>query len=354
MSKQLPEVNQMRTNAVLDIDRLIRIFLIVAITLWSFQLILPFIGLMAWGLIMAVALYPVFDCLRFRLGNRPILAATIITLLSLLVVVGSIVVLTNNMVESLGVIITRLHSEEQIIPQPPESVSTWPIIGDYLHNIWSYTSSNLGEAIKKYSATLVKAGSFTLSLLASKGIELISFILSVIFSGYLLAKAANMLDSVRKLAKRVHPERGSTFLEIMKDIILNVSRGVIGFSLLQSLIFGLLLLFMGIPGAGLITFLGLILCIAQIGLVPLVIPIAIWLFFTKSFAFALIFTLLMVLTLFVDNLKPFVMARGLRTPLIVIFTGVIGGLLLHGVIGVFIGPVVLAIFYELVYHWINS
>ena len=147
---------------------------------------------------------------------------------------------------------------------------------------------------------------------------------------------------------------GSTFVEIMTETIQNVSRGVIGISLLQSLIFGLILLLAGIPGAGLITFLALILSITQIGLIPLVIPLAVWMFFTKSFAFAFVFMLLMLLTLPIESLKPFAMAQGLRTPLIVIFTGVIGGLLLHGLIGVFIGPVVLAIFYELVYQWINA
>lgn len=354
MSKKLPEDGVTRTNNEFDIDRLIRIVLIAAITFWSFQLIFPLIGLLAWGFILAVALYPVFYWLSFRLGDRPILAATIITLMSLFIVVGSILVLTNNMVESLSTIISRVHFGEQIIPQPPASVSTWPIIGDQIQNIWSLASSNLGDAIKKYSGSLVQAGGFAIGLLATKGIELILFILAVIFSGYVLAHAVNMMDSVRKLAKRIHPKRGSTFLEIMTETIQNVSRGVIGVSLLQSLIFGLLLLLAGIPGAGLITFLALVLCITQIGLIPVVIPLAIWLFFTKSFAFAFILTLLMLLTLLIDNLKPFVMAKGLRTPMIVIFAGVIGGLLLHGVIGIFIGPVVLAIFYELVYHWIKA
>lgn len=354
MSKKLTEDRITRTNDAFAIDRLIRIFLIAAITFWSFKLILPLIGLVAWGFILAVILYPFFYWLSFRLGDRPILAATIITLLSLFIVVGSIVVLTNNMVDTLRDIIARVHSGEQIIPQPSASVSNWPIIGDHIQSIWSLASSNLGDAIKKYSGSLVQAGGFAIGLLATKGIELILFILAVIFSGYVLTHAVNMMDSFRKLAKRIHPERASTFLEIMTETIQNVSRGVVGVSLLQSLIFGLLLLLAGIPGAGLFTFLALILCITQIGLLPLVVPLAIWLFITKSFAFAFILTLLMLLTLLIDNLKPFVMAHGLRTPLIVIFAGVIGGLLLHGVIGVFIGPVVLAIFYELVYHWINA
>jgi len=354
MSKKLPDHSETRINNAFDIDRLIRIVLIAAIAFWSFQLILPLIGFLVWGFILAVALYPVFYWLNFRLGNRPTLAATIITLLSLFIVVGSIVVLTNNMVHNLSAIISRVHFGGQIIPQPPASVSTWPIIGDHIQRVWSLASSNLGDSIKTYSSYLVQAGGFAIGLLATKGLDLILFVLGVIFSGYLLAHAFNVVGSVRKLAKRIDPERGSTFVKIMTETIQNVSRGVIGVSLLQSLIFGLLLLLAGIPGAGLITFLALILSITQIGLTPLVIPLAIWSFFTKSFPFAFIFTFLMLLTLLIDNLKPFVMAHGLRTPLIIIFTGVIGGLLLHGVIGIFIGPVVLAIFYELVYQWINS
>lgn len=354
MSK-IPEENRiMGTNNAFDIDRLIRIVLIAAITFWSIQLILPLIGFLAWGFILAVAIYPVFNWLNFRLSNRPILAATIITLLSLFVVVGSIVVLTDNMVHSLSNIISKVHSGEQIIPQPPASVSTWPIIGDYIQSIWSLASSNLGDAIKKYSGYLVQAGDFAIGQLATKGKDLLLFILAVIFSGYILAHAFDMMDSIRKLAKRIYPERGTTYVEIMTETIQNVSRGVIGVSLLESLIFGLILLFAGIPGAGLITLLAMILSISQIGLIPLVIPLAFWLFFTKSFAFAFIYTLLMLLTLPIESLKPFVMSKGLRTPMIVILAGVISGVLLHGVIGIFIGPVVLAIFYELVYHWINA
>lgn len=354
MSKKLPTDRASITNNVFDLDRLINIVLIAAVTFWSIKLILPLIGFLAWGFILAVALYPVFYWLSFHLGNRPILAATIITLLGLFIVVGSIIILTNNMVHSLSDIISKVHSGEQIIPQPPAGVSTWPFIGNYIQSVWSLASSNLGDAINKYSGYLVQAGSFTVGLLATKGIELILFILAVIFSGYVLAHAVKMMDSVRNLAKRIHPERGTAYIEIMTETIQNVSRGVIGVSLFQSLVFGLILLLAGIPGAGLITFLALILSITQIGLTPLVILLAIWLFFTKSFIFAFIFTILMLLTLPIETLKPFVMSKGLRTPTIVIFFGVIGGVLLHGVIGIFIGPVVLAIFYELVYHWIHA
>lgn len=352
MSKQLTG-SEVKNNGTFQIDQLIRIALIVALTYWSFQLIIPFIGLLAWSFILSVALYPVFNWLNRRIGNHSTLAATIITLLSLLIVVGMLVLLTNNIVESINDLTIRIRSGQQIIPQLPATIKEWPAIGDSLQNIWSLTSSNVAVAIKKYSSYLINAGSYSISIIANKSIDLILFILSVIFSGYLLVHWSYLLDNVRKLAERISPKRGSDFINIVKKTIQNVSRGVIGVSILQTLLFGLLLLIAGTPGAGLISFIALILCIAQLGLTLVVIPVVVWLFFTKSVVIAIIFTILLFLVTLIDNiLKPLILARGLRTPMIIIFLGVLGGVLLHGVIGVFIGPVVLAIFYDLVCHWL--
>jgi predicted PurR-regulated permease PerM len=141
----------------------------------------------------------------------------------------------------------------------------------------------------------------------------------------------------------------------MKETIQNISRGVIGISVVQAAFFGLVILYAGVPAAGFLTFLAFFISLLQIGLIFLVIPVLFWVFATLDFFHAAIIFILLVLVALTDTfLKPFVFARGLRTPMMIIFIGVIGGIASYGFIGIFIGPVVLALFYDLFSHWLYS
>jgi predicted PurR-regulated permease PerM len=335
-------------------DRLIRIALVAAITYLSLQLLYPFLGVLAWGFILAVALYPAYVWLNARLGNRPVFTATLMTLINLIVIVGTIALLTNSMINTVSDLATRVHAGEQIVPLPPSALSKWPLVGEKLYQAWYSISSNLGELIK-YSSYLIETGGLLLKKMAIKGIDLLLFIFSVVLSGYLMTQGKSFMGIMKKFANRIALERGSDLVSLMQETIQNVSRGVIGVSLLQTLLFGLILLAAGVPGAGLLSLIALILCIVQAGLVLLTIPIVIWLFVTKSFMPASIFALLLFITTLIDNfLKPYILSRGLRTPMMVIFLGVIGGVILYGLVGIFIGPVILAIFYDLVSNWLYS
>ena len=125
-------------------------------------------------------------------------------------------------------------------------------------------------------------------------------------------------------------------------------------ALIQALLAGIVLMAFGVPAAGLITFAALILCIVQIGPAPVLLPVIVWAWFTMSATLAFFLTVLLVPVVVIDNvLRPLLMARGLTTPLLVILTGVIGGTLTHGLIGLFLGPIVLAVFYDLVVAWVQ-
>jgi predicted PurR-regulated permease PerM len=342
-----------KEHSASNLDQLIRIALITALAYWSFLLILPFFGILAWSVILAVALYPVYKWFCTRLGS-PVLAATLVTLISLLVVVGSLLLLTNNMFSTVSDLTTKIRANELIIPQPPDAVKGWPLVGEQIHQAWSSASTNMGAMVNQYASYLLDTGKFLLGKTAHFTFELILFIISVLFSGYLLSQSGSLITSINKLAERVAPKRGVSIINIMNDTIQNVSRGVIGLSLFQAVLMGLLLLIAGVPGAGLISFIALLLCIAQLGLFLLVVPVIAWLFFTKSFLFALVISILLSIDALLDNfLKPFILARGLQTPMLVIFLGVFGGVIAHGVIGIFLGPVLLAIFYDLINHWLT-
>jgi predicted PurR-regulated permease PerM len=150
-------------------------------------------------------------------------------------------------------------------------------------------------------------------------------------------------------------ERGKPFVDLAAATIRNVARGVIGIALLQALLLGMGFLVAGIPGAGLLTIICLFLGIIQIGPAIVVIASIVWAWMDMSTVSALIFTVYMIPAMLLDNfLKPIVMSRGLSTPMVVIFVGVIGGTLAHGIIGLFIGPIVLAVAYEVVVYWVRG
>jgi len=336
------------------IDQLVRVGLLLLLTFFAFLLLSSMLGVFAWAFILAVALYPLFVWLNKWLGNHASFSATIIVLLSLFLVVGTLAVLVNNMVDTLIDLDHRIRAGELIMPSPPQGLEQWPLIGEPLQRMWSMTSENIGQEIKAHSSDLIRLGSYVLTKMANKSLDFLLFIVAMMLSGYLMVQGKMLMGILKKFANRVAIQRGSELINIIRATIQNVSRGVIGISLLQALLFGILLLIAKTPGAGLLSFIALLLSIVQVGLYALVVPIAIWLFISKSFLFAVIITILLTLVSLLDSfLKPLVLARGLNTPMIIIFVGLIGGLIEYGLIGIFIGPVVLAVFYDLMRHWMN-
>src|SRR3990167_1919401 len=124
-----------QANSDFLIDRIVRIALIAAVIWWSFVLLYPFLGILAWALILSVALYPAFNWLSRILGNRPTLAATFITLINLVMLVGAIVLLTNNLVEWVAFMIRKISAGDQVMPPPPAAIKELPVIGDYLYEL---------------------------------------------------------------------------------------------------------------------------------------------------------------------------------------------------------------------------
>jgi predicted PurR-regulated permease PerM len=193
-----------------------------------------------------------------------------------------------------------------------------------------------------------------LGKMAAIGADVLMFVASVVIAGFLFVPGPRLAAGARHFAGRLIAPRGAHFVNLAGATIRNVSRGVIGVALLQTLLAGIILEVAGVPGAGLIAFVVLILCIVQIGPAPVLLPVIVWAWTAMSSGGALVLTALLVPVMLIDNvLKPILMARGLTTPMLVILTGVIGGTITHGLTGLFLGPIVLAVFYELVVAWVR-
>lgn len=335
-------------------DFVVRLTVLGLFCFWALQLVSPFLPIMIWSVLLAVALYPAYAALAGWMGGRRAIAAALVTVIAMVTVLGPISVLATSLVESVTWLAGSLRSGSIRIPPPPASVAAWPVIGHKLDEIWALASANIADAVGRYGPALLPAGSTVLGKIASIGTDVVLFVISVVISGFLFVPGPRLSAAARTFAARIIAPRGAHFVDLAGATIRNVSRGVVGVALIQALLAGIVLMAFAVPGAGLIAFASLLLCIVQIGPAPVLLPVVIWAWATHSTSWALALTVCLVPVVVIDNvLKPLLMGRGLTTPLLVILVGVIGGTLTHGLIGLFLGPIILAVFYELVVAWVK-
>lgn len=321
----------------------------------SFVLVRPFISIAIWSVVLTVALYPLYDWIVGHLGGRRRLAAVLLTIGSLLIVIGPATWLALGLIESLRTLSERLDLSVLTLPPPPATVKSWPLIGDSIYQFWDLASTNLRAALAKITPQLKPLGSTLLQIAAGAGTGAIKFFIAIVVAGFLFSPAPALVDAVRLFSRRLASERGEEFVRLAGATIRAVARGVIGISALQAFLAGLGLMAAGIPGASLITSAVLVLGIIQIGPSIILIPVIIWTWTAMETPTALLFTAYMIPVNLLDNiLRPLVMGRGLNTPMLIILIGVIGGTISFGISGLFLGPIVLAVIWELLVAWIKE
>jgi predicted PurR-regulated permease PerM len=333
----------------------IRLGLLAFLLYWSFILVQPFIPIFAWSVVLAVALYPVYNWLSVHLGDRPKLAAVIITVVSLAIVIGPATWLGLGLIEGLRSFAGQLDSGRLIVPSPPESVKDWPVVGAQLYTLWDQASTNLRAVLSEIAPHLKPLAGPVFAFAGSASLGTLKFIASVLLAGFLFPSGPRLVAAIRSVQARLVSQRGQDFVALAGATIRTVSQGVIGIAVLQSLLFGIGLKLAGVPSAGVLAFAVLVLAIMQIGSAIVLIPVIIWIWTTKAFMAALLITIYLLVVGLADNvLKPMLMGRGLSTPALVIFIGLLGGTIAHGIVGLFIGPIILAVAWELMMAWIRA
>ncbi len=333
----------------------IRIGCLALLAYWTWVLLQPFLSIIVWSIIFAVALYPVFDWLAGRLRGYRRVAAAAITIFSLILIFGPVTWLGVSLGDNLRTLYARLADGSLTIPPPYESVQTWPVVGGEVYQIWYLASTNLKELLGEWVEQLKSIGSSVLALAATAGLDMVKFIIGIFVSAFLFVPGPALVLSVKNAMRHIATDRTEEFVDLTGATIRNVSRGIIGISALQALLAGIGLLVAGVPAAGLLSFLVLLLGIIQVGPSIVLVPVIIWSWFVLAKTAAVIFTVYMVPVMLLDNvLRPLVMARGLTTPMPVILIGVIGGTLAHGLIGLFVGPIVLSIAWQLLVAWMRE
>lgn len=327
------------------------VFLILATCL---QILAPFISLIVWGGIIAIAVHTPFMQLVEKLGGRTKLAIGLLAMLSIAVILVPMISLSTSLIESATGIGTHINAGTAHIPPPSESVREWPLVGEKAYGLWQQASEDLSALLQKYPDQLRTLGKTLAGGVAGAGIGMLQFFVSMLIAAVFLASASNVSKGMRQLANRLSSDHGEELLRMSVNTIRSVAVGVIGIAFIQALAGGLGMMFVGVPAAGLLSIVILVIAIAQLPPWLVLGPVIFYVFSVESTTVATIFMIWSLLVSFSDMaLKPILLGRGVEAPMLVILLGAIGGMLMSGIVGLFIGAVVLAVGYKLLQAWLG-
>ena len=347
-----PENNGNATTLAIEIAiRLGVIFLILA---WCFKILSPFIGLVVWGGIIAVSIYKPFLKLVEKLGGRKKLAVTLIAVVSIAAILVPVISLSSSLVESATHLGEKVQTGTVHIPPPSESVRDWPLVGERTYAFWHQASVDLSSTLEKYPEQLKGIGLKLLGLAKGASLGVLQFIASMLIAAVFLSSAEPARAALDKVARRMAGERGSDMLVLSTATIRSVAVGVIGIAFIQALLGGLGMMFVGVPAAGLLAIVILVLAIAQLPPLLVLLPVAIYVFSVESTVVSVVFLVWSLMVSFSDALlKPLFLGRGVDAPMLVILLGAIGGMITSGIVGLFIGAIILALGYTLFQFWLD-
>jgi len=339
-------------------DVLIRAGLIVALTALCYRVFSPFLTLMVWALILAVAMYPLHLALAARVGNRQGLAATLLVLIGIVLIVVPSSILISLLGDAVKRFIENIQSNNLQIPAPYSGIESWPIVGRKLHALWSAAHSDLPALVQSMRPKISDLSKDALAFVASIGVGLLQFLASFIVAGIIMAFGQSGARAMRSIFKRMFGgARGDEFATLSTQTIRAVANGVIGVAFIQAIIIGLVLIFAGVPGAGVLTVIILVLGIAQVPALIVTLPAIAYIWASGNYetGAAIAYTVLLAVSGMADNvLKPLLLGRGVDAPMPVILIGALSGMAAAGILGMFVGATLLALGYQLFMGWVAS
>ena len=337
------------------VDTLIRLGVLSLLLLWCLDILRPFILILIWAIVIAIAIYPIYIGFVKLCRGKKVLAGTLLTLILLSFIIIPSGLMMYSLYEGINHFRELFEAGEHLIPPPGGNTASWPAIAKPIIEIWQLASDNLQEAVMKYSEHLKEYGSFLLLALAGVGKGVLSFIVSIIIAGVLLIYADSSVDVTHKIFRKLVGNSAEHFAEISVLTIRNVVKGILGVAVIQASMAGFGFFMAGVPFAGLWTVLCLILAIIQVGVGPIAIPVAIYVFSVSDSTTAIILAIWIGITLVADNvLKPILLGRNAPAPMLVIFLGAIGGFIFNGFIGLFLGAIILTVGYKLFMIWLDT
>jgi predicted PurR-regulated permease PerM len=328
---------------------------LMGVSVWVLR---PFIAPLIWAATIVIATWPLMRRLQGWLGGSRIAASAVMTLAVLSVFFVPLVLAIATVLDNAETVSNWIRQAATTLPgsEPPGWLAGLPLVGSKAADFWrEITTQNLGPLMARVTPYLGSLASQAFKQIGAIGAVTVEFLLTVCLCAVLYAWGEAAARKVRAFARTLAGERGVRTAALAGASIRGVALGVVVTALIQAVLAGIGLAVAGIPGAALLTALMLLLSIAQLGTLPVLIPATIWVFLTGETAWGVGLAVWSVFVATMDNvLRPWLIRQGADLPLLLIFAGVIGGLMAFGLIGLFIGPVVLAVTYTLLEAWIRE
>ena len=347
----MPDIQRDLTRTVLAV-----LFIggLLGFSLWILR---PFLAALIWAVMIVVASWPLMRAAQSVLWGRRWLAVTMMTFAMLLLLIvpfsAAVVTIVAN-VDTIGGWVKALN--EYKVPPEPVWLGSLPVIGNYGVQLWHDLASDGAEVltakIAPYAGVITK---WFVAQVGNLGVVFIELLFTVLFATILYAHGEQAGAWMQRLGRRVGGESGDGAVLLSAQAIRGVALGVVVTALVQALMGGLGLWIAGVPFVAVLTALMFMLSVAQIGAIPVLLPAVFWLFWRDDVVWGSFLLVVMVVVSTIDNvLRPILIKKGANLPLLLVFTGVIGGLIAFGLIGIFVGPMVLAVAYTLLGAWIED
>jgi len=322
-------------------------------TLWTLR---PFLGAVIWATTVVVATWPVMLALQARVGGRRWPAAAVMTVLLLLVLIVPLSAAILMLVSHTDTIVGWVTSLRTLtLPPPPAWLENIPLVGRKLASVWQQFTAEPGAVAAGLQPYARAVTLWLLGLLGGAATIALQFLLVVVIAAVLYARGEVAAAFLRRFGHRIAGSHGERSVLLAGRAIRGVALGVVVTALIQATLAGIGLVIAGVPFAGLLSAAILLLTIAQVGPLPILVPAVVWLYYTGDVTRATGLLVWSIVVTGIDNvIRPFLIKRGADLPLLLIFAGVIGGMFGFGIIGIFIGPVILAVSYTLLVDWMAS
>ncbi len=349
-----PELERRVAARLLDV--FIRAGLVLALVLLCYKIFSPFLALMLWALILAVTLYPLHQALAKRLGDQQGRAATLLVLVSCVLIVVPTTLLVSSFGDSIQDTIHGLQNNTLQVPEAPPSVAELPLVGKKLYAFWVRAHADLPGLIQSMQPKIGELAKHALGIVAGLGGGLLMFLASFIVAGIIMAFGESGAKSAQAIFERVFGRaRGAELTSLSTATVRSVAAGVIGVACIQALLIGVCLIIVGIPFAGVLSLVVLVLGVAQLPALLVTLPAIGYLWSGGDYGTtaAIGYSVLLIVAGSADNvLKPLLLGRGVDAPMPVILIGALGGMASTGILGMFIGATLLALGYQIFMHWV--
>jgi len=327
--------------------------LLIGASLWVLR---PFLGPGIWATMVVVATWPLMRRVQGLLGGRRAWAVVVMTLALMLLFVVPLVLAIGTIFVNIDLIADTIRDASTWRPPevPPAWLSALPLVGGLIDSAWAQAAAlGLRDLLPKLTPYAGNLTRWVLAEVGSIGFLVLQFLITVVIAAVMYSTGEEFAGFARRFARRLGGERGADAVQLAGDAIRGVALGVGVTAILQSVLGGVALAVAGVPVPGLLTALMFMLCIAQIGPVPVLLPAAGWLLYRGDIGWAIFLLVCAAVVGTLDNIvRPALIRMGADMSLLLIFAGVIGGLVAFGLVGLFVGPVVLAVGLKLLEAWI--